>query len=201
MTEPHNSLCSDWVELRWSVMGDRLSSDHNYRLYSSLIQQNPHLKDIDWQLNTINGIPDRNGWVKLCRDSILAVRCKYSDLKEFAVFDNSIIRIGQNLIELDSSDGQSLSPKEKLWSRLVTIKSEYVCRVSPFEFGVALGKQLKLLGIESHPALGDRKTTVIKDTTVVGYSIEFPSLKPQESLLLQSNGLGGRRKIGCGFFL
>jgi len=35
---------------------------------------------------------------------------------------------------------------------------------------------------------------------VVGYPVLVSELTPEESILLQENGLGGRRKMGCGFF-
>jgi hypothetical protein len=38
------------VEMRWAVMGDRIPSEHGYRLYSALIEKQPQLKQVDWQL-------------------------------------------------------------------------------------------------------------------------------------------------------
>jgi CRISPR-associated protein Cas6 len=104
-------------------MGDRLRSDHSYRLYSSLVSINPQLKDFDWQLNTITGIPDSEGWIKLGRKSILMVRCPFDRLKIFDAFDNGVIKIGQNIIQLGKSEGNSVQPKPSLSSRLTTIKS------------------------------------------------------------------------------
>lgn len=188
------------VELRWPVMGDRLPADHNYRLYSAMIQQEPELKNIDWQLLTITGIPDGNGWIKLGRQSRLGIRCPLQELHRFTALDNQIIRIGQNLLELGESCGEAISPSQSLQCRVVTIKTGYTCRVNEFQFGVAVGKQLQSMGIHSMPHLGDRKALKIKNNMVVGYSIRFEDLRPEESMLLQTKGIGGRRRLGCGVF-
>jgi len=180
-------------------MGDRLPSDHNYRLYSSLIGVSAVLKEIDWQLGTITGIPDRDGWIKLGRESFVMIRCKLEDSKTFMLLDKQVIRVGQNLIQLGESEGESLQIHESLKSRIVTIKSK-TCRTDPFSFGLSLGKQLSDINVQSIPLLGNRKTIKVKDTTVIGYGLQFIELDRDESIALQIHGLGGRRKLGAGVF-
>lgn len=182
-------------------MGDRLPADHNYRLYSALISKLPILKRIDWQLGTITGIPDHSGWVKLGQFSTLSIRCEFANLGIFSALDNDILRVGQSLIKLGQSEGNSLHPYESLIARIVTVKARDIVREDPFLFGVSIGKQLQALGIQSIPKLGDRKTIRVKDHTIVGYSLSFPYLSPYEALILQSKGVGGRRKIGAGYFI
>jgi len=196
-----NLPCSDVVDLRWPVMGDRLPVGHNYRLYSALIAQEPALKSIPWQLVTITGVPDRADWIKLGRSSEMGIRCAVADLHLFSGLDNQIIRIGQHLLQLGELHGKSIEPVGQLRSRLVTIKSLFTCRVDKFQFGVVLGKQLQKLGVDAMPTLLDRNTVKIKDTTVVGYGVSFSVLTPKDSLTLQSLGVGGRRRMGCGVFL
>lgn len=190
----------DWIEMEWAVMGDRLPADHGYRLYSALNERQHKLKEIDWQLNTVNGIPDFSGWIKLGRFSRLLIRCNVASLPLLDL-DHQILRVGQSFLQFGKGEGRSLCPYDTLKSRMVTIKSDYVCRISEFEFGVALGKQLQRLGVDSMPLLGDRKSMRIKDTNVVGYAVTFQNLRPEESLVLQQHGIGGRRKLGCGVFV
>lgn len=181
-------------------MGDRIPADHNYRLYSALVEQIPDLKDLDWQLGTITGIPDRNGWIKLGRKSILSVRCTVPFIPLFSVLSCQIIRIGQTLLQLGEMEGGTLQPQSCLQSRIVTVRNQEGFRVEPFEFGIAIGKQLGFLGVKCVPFLGDRCTLKIKDCIVVGYRLRFEGLEPMESLLLQTKGIGGRRRMGCGVF-
>jgi CRISPR-associated protein Cas6 len=191
---------NEYVDLYWSVMGDRLRADHNYRLYAALVGANQNLKQVSYRMNAISGVAENNGWIKLNRQSKLIIRCKYQDIHEFDALDNSIIRVGQNIIQLTFNGGQAVSSKPALTADIVTIKCEFKCRVSPFEFGVAVGKQLQSLGILSMPRIGDRKSLQIKESNIIGYAILFDSLTPAESLMLQAHGIGGRAKMGCGFF-
>ena len=48
--------------------------------------------------------------------------------------------------------------------------------------------------------IGERKTLTIHDKKVVGYSMQINGLSDVDSIRLQEHGLGGRRKMGCGFF-
>jgi CRISPR-associated protein Cas6 len=41
----------------------------------------------------------------------------------------------------------------------------------------------------------------IRDRTIVGFSVLVQGLTAEESVQLQEEGIGGRGKMGCGFFL
>lgn len=45
-----------------------------------------------------------------------------------------------------------------------------------------------------------RKVMRIREKKVIGFALHATELTAEESLLLQEHGLGGRRKMGCGFF-
>jgi hypothetical protein len=73
-------------------------------------------------------------------------------------------------------------------------------------------RKLAALGVEGEPALprigagpraGEprRRVVRIKGRAIVGYSLVVSGLSAAHSLALQSAGLGGRTRIGCGFFL
>ena len=181
-------------------MGDRLPADHNYRLYSALVEKIPDLKELDWQLGTITGIPDNKGWVKLGKKSVLSIRCTVPQIPLLEVLEGKMLRIGQSFLQLGEMEGGTLQPHPCLQSRIVTVRNQNGFRVEPFEFGIAIGKQLQTIEVKAVPLLGDRRVLQIKDCTVVGYGLRFESLEPVESIALQIQGLGGRRRMGCGVF-
>lgn len=189
-----------WVELCWTVTGDRVPSDHNYRLYSALIDAQPQLKDLPWQLGTITGIPDRHGWIQLGNQSTVRIRCEQSTLPLFLALNQQVLRVGKALVQLGTLTGGTLSPAPNLRSRMVTIKLDPNQRVEAFDFGVALGQQLARLGITTAPRLGDRKCLRIRSMAIVGFELAFHDLPEPESMILQTHGIGGRRRMGCGFF-
>ena len=198
---PCQSIPPAWIQLAWPVQGDRIPADHGYRLYSALVERLPGLKELGWSLKTINGIPDRQGWVQLGSESWLGVRTELANLELFGSLDGQVLRVGKALVQLGTLTGASLQPCPSLEARLVTIKAQYQDQVSPFEFGIALGKALERLGVQAMPVLGERKTLRIKDAAVVGYGVSFADLSPEASLTLQRQGLGGRQRLGCGYFV
>jgi CRISPR-associated protein Cas6 len=46
-----------------------------------------------------------------------------------------------------------------------------------------------------------RQVLRIKGRRVIGFACQVTGLTAEESLLLQERGLGGRRRMACGFFL
>ena len=41
----------------------------------------------------------------------------------------------------------------------------------------------------------------VKGQVIVGFAVQVKGLSAADSLKLQADGLGGRRRLGCGFFL
>ncbi|MBE7413647.1 MAG: type I-MYXAN CRISPR-associated protein Cas6/Cmx6 [Leptospiraceae bacterium] len=115
------------------------------------------------------------------------------------------ILIGDEKLKLGIPKVYMLKPHKTLYSRLVTIKGF----LQPNEFKSALIQKLESIGIKQEPILFHkdssdypiRKTIRIKDKEIIGYPVLIPNLDPNDSILLQEVGLGGRRKMGCGHFV
>ena len=50
-------------------------------------------------------------------------------------------------------------------------------------------------------SIGKRRTIRIHEKEVVGYEVILEGLTADESLAIQTIGLGGRRHMGCGVFV
>ncbi len=88
-------------------------------------------------------------------------------------------------------------------SRIVTIKGFQ----EPEPFLEAAKRQLEPLGISGTIAIPlntegelDRKAIKIKQYSVVGFGLEVSGLSDEDSIKLQTHGLGGKRRMGCGVF-
>jgi len=186
------------------VQGDRLPADHGYRLYSALVAQVPALKDLDWQLGTITGIPDQRGWIQLGSRSKLWLRCPLPVVAMLQPLDNAVLHLSAGsstaFLRLGSLSGQTVEPVPALTSRLIVIKQLAGTEVSEFNFGLSLGRQLESLGIGRLPELGQRGCIQVKGHRLIGYGCKFSELEPEQSLALQAHGLGGKRRMGCGVF-
>lgn len=175
------------IELTFPVFGDRIPSDHNYALYSALVHRSPDLKDIDWQLRTIAGIPQGEGVIKIGEKSRLKIRCGLEQVHHFLPLT---LKLGRWHVELGTPIASEITLSSELHSRIVVIKGSE----TPESFRRSLLKQLPPGTVAT---LGDRKKIKIKRFTVIGFEV-FAHTESPKTLLEQ--GLGGKRKMGCGFF-
>lgn len=191
---------SNLINLYFPVRGDRVSLLHGYNLYAGLIHTNPQLKTEQWQLKLISGRYTR-GWIELTRDSHFAIRGSLSMLEWLQV--PSPLRIERTFVEVGESEGRSLSPCSGLSSPIVVIKQKLEPneRYNRDRFLISLGKQLHHLGIKASPTVGIKKRYCqVHGYSVIGFSVTFDSISEDESLVLQTHGLGGKQRMGCGGF-
>jgi CRISPR-associated protein Cas6 len=96
-----------------------------------------------------------------------------------------------------------LRSTNKLRSRIVTIKKFQ----EPEPFLEAAKRQLDALGIQGDISIPlneegepSRKAIKIKTYSVVGFSVNVTELNDEDSIKLQTFGLGGKHRMGCGIF-
>ena len=194
------------VDLKFPVIGKRIPSDHGYLLYSAISKLLPEVHDLeDASIRGISGIPDRFRNLTLGPASSLNIRIDHNHIPLFLKLAGKELRIADDTIRLKVPVTRLLKPRSVLYSRLVTIKGF----LNPMDFLDAVKRQLKAMGIEKDSILFStgssvnpvRKTLRIHDKEVVGFPIVIPNLEPEESILIQTKGIGGRRKMGCGCFV
>jgi CRISPR-associated protein Cas6 len=117
-------------------------------------------------------------------------------------------------LTLGAPNVSALVPASCLDARLVIIKltdaprrenqdlSRQTLDVAGFaeRYTAELKRQLTALDIESTPELCGRRSMTVGGKRVVGYSVRVPALSADQSLALQTMGLGGKRRMGCGVF-
>lgn len=99
-------------------------------------------------------------------------------------------------IRLGAPTVMPLRPSAAVSARIVTIKGF----MEPESFESAADRQLRTLNIDASICVGNRKVFRVRERTVVGFSVTLTKLTPQDSLKVQGEGLGGRRRFGCGLF-
>jgi CRISPR-associated endonuclease/helicase Cas3 len=193
------------IELSFPVRGTSLPADHNYGLYAALVHQIPQLRQQTLlSILTVPGFPDRQGQITLTPHSCLRIRVPVPKIPLVYQLAGKRIAIGKHEIHIGIPEASVLQPAQRLKARIVTIKGY----TEPDSFLEAAQRQLKALGIAARLAIPSnadsqpsRKTLKIKRYTVVGFTTEVSELSSEDSIRLQTYGLGGKRHMGCGIFL
>lgn len=192
------------IDLSFPVIGSTLPADHGYGLYSALTHWNQAIHALEGlSIQTITGIPDKQGKIYLTERSHLRMRLSYNDIPLVYGLAGRALTIGNHTIRLGIPQIYLIQPASKLKARIVTIKGYQ----EPERFLEAALRQLENLGIRGVADISmtkdeyARKTIKIKQFTVVGFGVEISNLSDEHSLLLQQRGLGGKRHMGCGVFV
>jgi CRISPR-associated protein Cas6 len=195
---------SPHVELCFSISGRSLPADHGYGLYSAIAHICPEVHHQDGlSIQTIQGIPDKQGKIYLTDRSSLHMRLQSDRIPSAYKLAGKQLRIGIHEIRLGIPQVSMLQPASVLRARIVTIKGYE----EPESFLEAAKRQLEQLGIDAAAGVltnienePDRKVIKIKRFTVIGFGMEVANLDDTDSLRLQQLGIGGKHRMGCGFF-
>ena len=188
------------LELWFPVEGRTLPSDHAYRLFSAVAAAVPALHDLpDWGLHTLRGTRLAPGFIELSQRPRLGFRLLADDISKFLGLIGRTLDVGGHFLRLGPPTVCQLEPSPALSARLVTIKPF----LESVGFCEALKRQLgssDLMMPGASVSLGERNVVTIDGQKIVGFAVRVENLSPEESLRLQTAGVGGRRKLGCGLF-
>ncbi|GIW92995.1 MAG: type I-MYXAN CRISPR-associated protein Cas6/Cmx6 [Pirellulaceae bacterium] len=196
------------VEILFPVIATKtIPADHGYQLFAALSRIVPQIHD-DNRIGIcpITGRLVAERRLTLTPQSRLRLRTDASLVPTYVSLAGRQIRLGDAIMSIGVPFVQALMPADVLRSRLVVIKIKDVpsaADLSPELFQRAARRQLESLGIRSDVGLtvGKRRTLRIRQREIVGYELTVRGLGAEESLALQSYGMGGRRHMGCGVFV
>jgi CRISPR-associated protein Cas6 len=193
------------VIVHFPVQGRQLPADHGYALYSAVTRQLPALHGASWLgLELLSGIPWREGIIVLpTRGAHLRLRLPADHYGQVLPLVGRRLDISGHPIRLGIPTARPLSPAPSLYARCVTIKKF----TEPEPFLDAARRQLDALGLTTTLELPTdeqgrprRRIITIQGKHVVGFSLAAHGLNDEDSLRLQTSGIGGRRAMGCGLF-
>jgi len=185
-----------------------LPADHGYHLYAAVSRVLAAVHEPNGiGIHPICGrlIGDRQ--MQLCNWSRLTIRIRPERIGDFLPLAGKQLYLAGLRVRVGVPMVHSLTPASALRSRLVTIKvsgdREDPRPPDESTFLAAARRQLDALNIsaEAQLTVGKRRTLRIKDKEVVGYEVLVQPPTADESLVLQTHGLGGRRHMGCGIFV
>ena len=186
------------IDLAFRLTGSAVPVDHGYALYAALSRILPDIhtaKDIGVQ--PIRGMYSGNGALHLTDFSRLILRLPDEQIQAYLKLAGKRLEVDEHPLNVGVPEVRALRPVARLRARLVTIKGF----LQEDEFLAAAKRQLGQLDIKGQAHLGARRTFRVRDKQVVGFEMGVSQLTAEESLTLQEQGLGGRRKMGCGVFV
>jgi len=200
-----NAGTSPTVTVHFPVQGRQLPADHGYALYSAITRQLPALHAAPWLgIELLSGIPWRQGIIVLpTRGASLRLRIPADHYGHVLPLAGKRLDIAGHLIRLGIPSARPLIPAASLYARAVTIKK--FTEAEPFL--EAARRQLDAMGITATLELPldeqgrfRRRIVNIHGRAIVGFSLTAHNLSDDDSLHLQTVGIGGRRAMGCGLF-
>jgi CRISPR-associated protein Cas6 len=184
------------VDLCFSIRGEIVPVDHGFDLYSCISKLLPSFHEAqDVGLKMIRGRYVGDGLLSLQPNSWLVFRLRSSGLSPYINLAGNSLNLRGHLIQIGVPKTKALNPAPALYSHLVTTRNGQ----DQERFLTEVDRQLSQMGVNAEIHLGDRKTFTIHDKKIVGYSIQILGLSDEDSIKVQEQGLGGRKKMGCGF--
>jgi CRISPR-associated protein Cas6 len=198
------------VDVCFPVFGDVLPTDHGYLLYSSVSHVAPafHGEEVRVRFAPINGERGGKGKIRLLKCSRLRMRMSADQIAHVLPLAGRPLQVGDHSIRLGIPTVAPLTPAPTLRAKVVTYKHA----MDPGAFLQVTRLRLDAMGIRGEPGIPlflsgtsagqpRRQVIRIKGKSVVGFPLHLEGLTAEESIRLQEEGLGGRTRMGCGFFV
>ena len=209
----------DTFDLLFPLTGGPIPLDHGYPLYAALSRElGPAVHgdgpgSADAGVFPVRGV-GRGRELVLDKHSSLRLRVPAASIPEFVGLAGKFLDVGGGRVRLAPPTVQPLVPAAAVAARLVLLKlaNQDEHGVTPDRFLAAARRQLDDLEIAGELAIptyrgGERdgqphrRVMRVKGAVRPGYPLLVAGLTADESIRLQTVGLGGRRKMGCGLFL
>jgi CRISPR-associated protein Cas6 len=196
---------SPYVVVHFPAQGRQLPADHGHALYSAITGQLPALRGASWLgIELLSGVPWREGIIVLpARGASLRLRIPADRYGYVLPLAGCPLDIAGYSVHLGIPAARPLQPACSLYARIVTIEGFN----EPEPLLNAARRQLDALGLTANLELpideqGRFRRRVIKihGRSVMGFSLAAHNLSDNDSLHLQSVGIGGHRAMGCGIF-
>lgn len=185
------------LDLKFQVFGDVINVDHGYSLFSAISRLLPEFHEsLDVGLGLIRGRYIGDGLLSLMPGSRLVFRLPAGRLAVYINLAGKTLDVDGHRLRVGVPNSHGLVPATTLYSHLVSTRNGQ----DQQRFEKEIARQLQSSDCRGKVTTGKRRTVTIHSRQVVGYSLLVSELTAGESITLQEHGLGGRRKMGCGFF-
>ena len=202
------------IELQFPVVGQTVPTQNGYALYGAISRIVPEIHDLDAPsaIAPLTGSRGEMGELLLDRRSQIRIRLPAELIPQLLRLAGRPLELVNHRIQVGVPRVQIIEPSSNLYARIVLLKVAHICDPSPSQFETAVRKRLDEHQISATAEIpvhrfgcrrGQplRRVTKISGRTITGYALRVNGLSAGDSIKLQEIGLGGRRKMGGGFFI
>jgi CRISPR-associated protein Cas6 len=197
------------IDLAFELSGTSIPLDYGYALFGAISRIVPAIHgDRRIGVHPIRGIKTGPGRLSLVPQSRLRLRLPSEEIGMYLPVAGARLDLQGSLVRVGVPRAETLEPFTALVSRIVTIghhseSGEFLESVNRqlIEMQVQPSAELVRSSDPSRAGQPSRRILKVKDRKLVGYAVRIEGLSDMESLILQRNGLGSRRRMGCGVFL
>ncbi len=199
-----------FVDLAFVVTGRSIPIDHGYALYGAVSRAVPQFHGASWLgIHPVDGtlMPPT---VLLNRRSRLRLRLPLERVNAGLRLAGAQLDVDGNPLVVGVPSSHALEPAPNLAARLVVVKLTTFPLSGTAKVDEAsarnavdaeLRRQMTALHAEGLLTVGKLREIRVAGRRVLGFSVRIGGLEPEASLRLQSAGLGGKRRMGCGIFV
>ena len=207
-TKTTNAVTDDIVDVVFGISCRVLPVDHADALSKALRKELSWLDDEPHAaVHTIHVAASGNGWYRPdspdqmlhpSRRTKLSLRIPRHRIDDVKSLTGKTLDIDGNALTIKEMTQKSLSDITTVFSRYIVVESAK----DEMEFLNEIVASLKEMGIKPKKMLcGKEDKLRIDDGELTTRSLMIADLTMEESLLLQQQGLGSHRLMGCGIFL
>jgi CRISPR-associated protein Cas6 len=194
------------IDLSFELKKTTIPLDHGYSLFSALNRIVPALHgDRRIGVHPIRGHQSAPGVLSLTEGSRLRIRLPSEEIAPFIAVAGQSLNLEGHHVRVGIPRVDVLVPAANLAARLVTFRRG----MDPTAFETDVRRELARMEIAAEPQLVPatrpkfagqplRRAIRIKERRIIGYALRVFGLTAEESIRLQEEGLGGRRRMGCG---
>ena len=176
-------------------------------LYSAIKNQIPFLQQCDFsRVKEINGIKHSYSYTKLIPKSVFKLRSPISQAGKIYDLAGKRIQVGEANISIGIPTITALTPAKDLASELVVIKLKHEEHLVADRFLIVAERQMREYGIKGRVSLNvkdgslEKRGLSVRQCKNFGYSVKVSGLSEEDSIKLKILGLGGKRRMGAGWF-
>lgn len=184
------------VDFSFEIRGQSLPGDYPVELEAAILELLPWAgNDPFFGIHPVNA-PLTDAGYMLSRRSRLQLRAFASRASELAELTGQELHFGDARVTIGAVTERPVKPFATLRAQLVVNSL-----ADEVAFIDDIGMQLEVLAIKGGVICGKAASVHSRSGRLGGFAVVVHDLSPSHSLRLQTIGLGGARRLGCGLFV